>query len=373
MLIATTSMSFTSQKHNTRVTMSVSLVIQILILSANYVEPAYGLGMFSAITSIFNGGYDSIRCKFATCCDDWGIIKNYTGLEHDLASKLHGQHLVQKTVVGHIRGHLQSHDPPKALVLSFHGPTGVGKNFVSKIIADNVYKDGLNSPFVHMISATREFPHEGMIPFYKDQLKSWIEGNMTKCEQSMFIFDEVDKLPARLLDVIKPYMDYYQHLNGINYRKAIFVFLSNTGGTDIAKVLLDQWKTGRSREALKLSEVEDTVMRAAVNTENKNGLWHSQLISSHLITAYVPFLPLEKEHVRKCIMDCLLSRYSLQINNIHDKIIDDIVKELTFFPPAEQIFSSTGCKRVSEKVDYVMMDNDEYSNSKYNTKRHSEF
>lgn len=90
-----------------------------------------------------------------------------SGLEHDLAEKLHGQHLVQRTVVGHIKGHLRSKNPPKALALSFHGTTGVGKNFVSSIIADNLYKGGLSSPYVQLISATKEFPHEGMVSFYK--------------------------------------------------------------------------------------------------------------------------------------------------------------------------------------------------------------
>ena len=95
---------------------------------------------------------------------------------------------------------------PKALALSFHGMTDTGKNFASKMIAENVYKDGLNSRFVHLISATKEFPHDSKVSFYKDQLKSSIEGNMTKCGKSMFIFDEVDKLAPLLLDVIKPYL-----------------------------------------------------------------------------------------------------------------------------------------------------------------------
>ena len=41
----------------------------------------------------------------------------------------------------------------------------------------------------------------------------------------MFVFDEVDKLPHGLLDVIKPYLDYYEKLGGVDYRKAIFLFL----------------------------------------------------------------------------------------------------------------------------------------------------
>ncbi|CAL1538967.1 unnamed protein product [Lymnaea stagnalis] len=309
----------------------------------------------AAIGSAIFTAFDTFRCRFSSCCDDTWIIKNITGLESDLAMKLHGQHLVQKTVIGHIKGHLRSPSPPKALVLSFHGPTGVGKNFVSRIIAENLYKDGLRSKFVHLISATKEFPHDGMIPFYKDQLKSWIEGNVSHCERSMFIFDEVDKLPPLLLDVIKPYLDYYEHLGDINYRRSIFLFLSNSGGSDIGKIIFEHWKDGKTRETLELTDVENFVMKSAVN-DNQNGLWHSQLISNHLITAYIPFLPLAKEHVRKCIRDAMVTkRYYIDVSAVPDTKVDQVIKQLTFIPEAEQVFSSTGCKRVSEKIDYVMM------------------
>lgn len=180
---------------------------------------------------------------------------------------------------------------------------------------------------------------------------------MTICDRSMFIFDEVDKFPATLLDVVKPYVDYYEQLGGVVYRRAIFLFLSNTGGHDIAKLALEPWQSGLTRESLELSDVERTLMSSAINADNQNGLWHSQLISSPLITAYIPFLPLEKTHVRKCIMDYLISRkYYSNVRDIPSEVVDKILNELTFYPPAEQLLSLTGCKRVVEKIDYVMLD-----------------
>lgn len=41
----------------------------------------------------------------------------------------------------------------------------------------------------------------------------------------MFIFDEMDKMHPGLIDGIKPYLDFYDNLNGVSYRKAIFIFL----------------------------------------------------------------------------------------------------------------------------------------------------
>ena len=52
-----------------------------------------------------------------------------------------------------------------------------------------------------------------------------IEKAVKDCPQSFFIFDEMDKMPAGLIDTIKPYLDYYDNLRGVDYRKATFFFL----------------------------------------------------------------------------------------------------------------------------------------------------
>ena len=88
-------------------------------------------------------------------------------LSLNLKNQVYGQHLVLKAVVRHLNAHLSDDDPPKALALSFHGGIGTGKNHVSKIIANHVYKEGMKSKFVHMIASTKEFPHVKMVPQYK--------------------------------------------------------------------------------------------------------------------------------------------------------------------------------------------------------------
>ena len=90
------------------------------------------------------------------------------------------------------------------------------------------------------------------------------------------------------------------------------------------------------------------------------GLWHSELISKHLVTAFIPFLPLERKYVRQCIRDVLAMR---QYYRSHEAVITEeeveeqvekVMAELTFYPEEVQLFSVTGCKRVAEKIDYVM-------------------
>lgn len=53
---------------------------------------------------------------------------------------------------------------------------------------------------------------------------------MSACGSSVFIFDEMDKLHPGIIDAIKPFLDYYEQVDGISYRKAIFIFLRSASG-----------------------------------------------------------------------------------------------------------------------------------------------
>ena len=63
--------------------------------------------------------------------------------------------------------------------------------------------------------------------------------------------------------------------------------------------------------------------------------------------------------MRSCIRDDIVKKYPWHFYDQHvvpEDYVDEVMQELKFYPPAEQFFSVTGCKRVSEKVDYVMID-----------------
>ncbi|KAJ8297483.1 hypothetical protein KUTeg_024014, partial [Tegillarca granosa] len=300
------------------------------------VEPVTGLTFLGgALLSGFLASFNSIRCQLKECCTDKWVRLNVTELSLALDKRLHGQHLVKNAVLKHIKAHLNAENPSKALALSFHGGTGTGKNHVSRIIAEHVYKRGMKSQFVHILPSTKEFPHEEMVPLYK-----------------------MDKMPPGLIDTVKPYLDFYEQLDGVNYRKAIFIFLSNTAGKEISRHTLDHWHTGKKREDIKLSDMERIVTTAAVNTKD-SGLWHSDLLIRHMISAYIPFLPLERRHIKQCVKDNLLEKkFYKNEKEINAEKVQEIVNELTYYPQDEQLFSVTGCKRVPEKVDFIMEDLD---------------
>lgn len=102
---------------------------------------------------------------------------------------------------------------------------------------------------------------------------------MTLCERSLFIFDEVDKLPVQLMDAVRPFIDYYETIGGVDPRRSVFLFLSwvrsaesrshygfrNTGGNGIAQKALEYYASGRPREDITLKEMEEIVKASAYN------------------------------------------------------------------------------------------------------------
>lgn len=102
-------------------------------------------------------------------CVTFAVTASFSslGLEWDLNVRLHGQHLVRQLVLRTVRGYLETPQPDKALALSFHGWSGTGKNFVARMLVENLYRDGLMSDCVRMFIATFHFPHRKYVDLYK--------------------------------------------------------------------------------------------------------------------------------------------------------------------------------------------------------------
>ncbi|UMM30452.1 hypothetical protein L5515_012327 [Caenorhabditis briggsae] len=297
-----------------------------------------------------------LYCNVLTCCDDPNIHFKYHFLEREIKTLVFGQHLVSDVVLNAIKSHWLKENPQKALVLSFHGPTGCGKNYVAEIIARNAFSGGLRSHQVKHIVATNDFPDVRKINEYRISLRDLIISTVKKCPRALFIFDETDKLPAKLLDTIKPFIDYHPLISRFDFRKTIFIFLSNRGGSEIANITLENYENGFPREQLTMNHFERRLSEHAYNADG--GLKDSSIIFHHLIDHYIPFLPLQKEHVKSCIKTYLQKR---RHDNLKPNVIQKILDSLAYFPKSSNAFSAFGCKRVVAKTDLELskLGNDE--------------
>lgn len=93
---------------------------------------------------------------------------------------------------------------------------------------------------------------------------------MKKCPRALFVFDEVDKTPVGVLDVLVPYIHHPgQILDGYDYKKAIFVFLSNVGANNITRISHMAWKEGKQREELSFKDFEHVLSNEVFNDNSK--------------------------------------------------------------------------------------------------------
>lgn len=292
-------------------------------------------------------------CRFQDCCSGGGdcrISNNLTGLESDLRVRLHGQHLASKLVLRAVKGYLEMPQVGKALALSFHGWSGTGKNFLARILMDNLYRDGMRSDCVKMFISTFHFPHPKYVDTYKEELQRQMQETQWRCHQSTFVFDEAEKLHPGLLELLEPYLEPRSpEARGVEAPRAIFLFLSNLGGSVINEVVLSLLKAGWSREEITTQHLE-VPLQAEIMEAADSSFGSSGLLKKHLIDHFIPFLPLEYCHVRLCVRDAFLG----QDLPYTEETLDEIAKMMTYVPEEERLFSSQGCKSISQRINLFL-------------------
>ena len=156
--------------------------IQAIIITTLLVKEGCGLEPLS--TSVVVGGaiassalyasWNTLKCRWENdCCSPPSIKHNVTEFEELFDKYVYGQHLARSIISKALKSHLrklhpsENHAPKKALVFSFHGWTGGGKNYVAKFLADSLFAKGLNSKNVHLFVSTLHFPIEDKVDIYK--------------------------------------------------------------------------------------------------------------------------------------------------------------------------------------------------------------
>ncbi|XP_036891118.1 torsin-3A isoform X2 [Sturnira hondurensis] len=291
-------------------------------------------------------------CSFQDCCasGDCRISNNLTGLQSDLSLRLHGQHLARELVLTTVRDYLALTQPDKVLALSFHGWSGTGKNFVAQMLAENLYRDGLRSDCVQVFTTMLHFPHPRLVDLYKEQLLEQVRKTQEGCHQTLFVFDEAEKLHPALLEALGSHLERRAPENhGAGAPRTIFLFLCNLGGDAINEVVLELFRAGRPREEVAMGHLEPR-LQAELAASTDSGFGHSRLVTENLIDLFVPFLPLEYRHVRLCARDAFLSRGLPHT----EETLDEIARMMVYVPKEEQRFSSQGCKSIAQRISYFL-------------------
>ncbi|KAL5283087.1 TOR1A family protein [Megaselia abdita] len=290
---------------------------------------------------------DLTYCQFAECCNDKYVLDITDTLFDSIKQELFGQHIandiLSKAIIAHT-AKVNANISKKPLVISLHGTPGTGKNFVSEILIRSMYKKGKDSAFVHKFLGRSDFPIESNVNEYKIEINRIVREKVKMCPKSLFIFDEVDKMPAGIFESIASLLDHHSMLNGLDFSKAIFIFLSNTGGVEISETLTQLTKNGKWRDDTKLYDFEKILEIGSYNLDG--GLKKTSLIESHLVDHFVPFLPLERKHIRLC----LEKEYFKWGQFPKESDVSEIIDKFITFDKQTGMYATSGCKTLGAKV-----------------------
>ena len=79
--------------------------------------------------------------------------------------------------------------------MMFHGPTGTGKNHITRMLAQSMFTLGSDSRLVHYYSSGFHFQDPMKTAEYINDLQNWIIGNSSLCNEQLFVFDEARRFP----------------------------------------------------------------------------------------------------------------------------------------------------------------------------------
>ncbi len=270
--------------------------------------------------------------------DDHVLKYDLDGLEKTLKREVFGQQEVAESLLGHLHDYLSTYVHNKPLVLSLHGPTGVGKSHVGRLLAQH-FRSVIGDDLVMQYFVLHHCPTDDDIPQCTKSLDSHVSEMVTQAEEDekipVFIFDEVEHMPRELLDTLQ---DLIHPKNNNEYLNAIYILISNLGHEDITKFVLHNSSVAVSGR-LSLSQELNPWLR------NYLERYHMLFLEAELL----PFMLLEKSHVMDCFID-EMSREGFYPDRSH---VERLAEELSYYIVGEQEFSHTGCRQVVAKVNLL--------------------
>ncbi|KAL1266105.1 hypothetical protein QQF64_001780 [Cirrhinus molitorella] len=270
--------------------------------------------------------------------DDHVLKYDLDGLEKTLKREVFGQQEVAESLLNHLHDYLSTYVHNKPLVLSLHGPTGVGKSHVGRLLAQH-FRSVVGEDLVMQYFVLHHCPTDDDIPQCTKSLDSHVSEMVTQAEEAekipVFIFDEVEHMPRELLDKLHNLI----HPKSSNeYLNAIYVLISNLGHEDITKFVLHNSSVAVSGR-LSLSQELNPWLRSYLQR------YHVLFVEAELL----PFMLLEKSHIMDCFID-EMSREGFYPDRSH---VERLAEELAYYIVGEREFSHTGCRQVVAKVNLL--------------------
>eukprot|EP00898_Chlorokybus_atmophyticus_P004557 jgi/Chlat1/5101/Chrsp33S05115 len=291
-------------------------------------------------------------------------------LEPHLRHHIVGQDDAVSLLADAVCNHLGQLHPKKPLVLSVHGPPGVGKSFFHQLLAEVLYNvtnvedcppeledqcwrnkcPGSHCPSYKIVFGTDYVSNqfEVQAQLLKDALLTHVQ----KHRESVLVVEEYDKMNCRSRGMLQQLLLKGFAAAGIQFDRTIVVLESNVGYAEVFSRL-------EGGKQVSIDELQ-SILKDALFQD-----WARQGCESHgdtskavaLIDVFAPFTPLNKEHI-EALMRLQLQRrvdrleYDLVRSGLADKVewsagvIDCLTSKVEF----EGDYAIEGAKSVGTTV-----------------------
>lgn len=269
--------------------------------------------------------------------DDHVLKYDLEGLQKTLRREVFGQRGAVENLLSLLQEYLSTYVHSKPLVVSVHGPSGVGKSHLGRLLAAH-FRSVVGEALVLQYYVLHRCPVETDAQLCARSLGDAIADTVERAEEEekipLFIFDEVEHMHREILDSLWQLVATKQ---SNEYLNAIYLFLSNLGHGEITKHLLHNTSSDSDSDLKKeLAPVLQTLLHRL------HPLWaEAQLLPMGL---------LEKVHV----MACFLEESTREGFYPDHSNIERLAGEMEYFPSAGgREYAKSGCRQVVAKVNLL--------------------
>ncbi|XP_019937144.1 torsin-4A [Paralichthys olivaceus] len=275
--------------------------------------------------------------------DDHVLRYDLEGLEKTLRREVFGQQGAVEGLLSHLNDYLSTYVHNKPLVVSLHGPSGVGKSHLGRLLAGH-FRSVVGEALVLQYYVLHHCPQEAEALQCANDLSTLISQMVVRAEEEekipLFIFDEAEHMHEEILDALWQLVASKQ---SNEYLNAIYLFLSNLGHAHITKHMIQNSSSSSMSASHRHSNLEKELTPILRNTLEK----------LHLLWTEADILPLgllEKSHVMECFLD-EMTREGFYPDHVN---IERLAGEIEYYSSVGgHKYSQTGCKQVVAKVNLL--------------------
>ncbi|EDV22810.1 uncharacterized protein TRIADDRAFT_58752 [Trichoplax adhaerens] len=288
---------------------------------------------------------DSTVCLSHECCTDRARYHYLTNtMIESLRRDIFGQELAVQTMGNIFKRYQMSQNSFKNnKIFLFHGDIGTGKSYAASLLAHHLFPLGIHSRLVMNFDLVNILDDKNNDIFQANQ---WLTNQILKlsrlCYAGVIILERWDEVNLCQFNVIDSIVgNRIGDPNQMKFRRMTFIFISTMGSAEINNATIAAYSNNLLRGDFQDRQIYHQI--AALITDKV-----PQFASiDSLINIIVPFLPLQRIHIKQCALHAISTTTEVLVNQDRKaQLAEHIANSVSYHTISKFQFAKWGCKRV---------------------------